>query len=68
MLIRFFNHWQKSVVQTSEDKDVAILLQICLVDYMLKNSFLLLFISKSARNLLQPDEALQNTVVVILVL
>ena len=68
MLIRLFNRWQKSVVQTRKYKDVAILLEICLVDYMFEDSFLLLFVAECTRDLLQPDEALQNAVMIILVL
>lgn len=56
------------VVDTREDEKVGILLDLGLVDNVLEKLPLLFFVPNHLQNLVQPEEALEYGVVVVLVL
>ena len=59
---------QHQIVKTGEDEQVIVLLLVRLLDYMLHYSSLLVSEAQSLTYLLQPEQALQDGVVVVLVL
>ena len=62
------DHRKSEVIQTCDYENVVVLLCVSLREDVFQDSPLLLFVAHSSRDLLQPDKALQDGLVVIVVL
>ena len=59
---------QQKIIEACDNENISIFLQMALWYYVFQNPPLLLFVTHCFWNLLQPHQALKNTIMVVLVL